>query len=175
MRHWLGIAALVCLAAGMLTGCAGLQKALNLEKPRANLRGVQFDKITLEAATLLFDVEIENPYSVDLPLLDMDYDITSRGEKFLAGQADIQSTIPANQTRTISLPATIRFADFAQAIKGIRPGSTVPYRADVGVAVNAPVLGRIRLPLNREGELAVPTLTELSNFLSDKFLAPTTK
>ncbi|MBN2211058.1 MAG: LEA type 2 family protein [Sedimentisphaerales bacterium] len=173
MRRHLGMCVIIVVAGNLLTGCASLQKALNLEKPRAHLRGVHFDKITLSAVTLLFDVEIENRYALDLPLLNMDYDITSRGEPFLAGQADIQSTIPAKETRTVSLPATIHYADFTRAIKGIKPGSMVPYRADVGVSVDAPMIGRLRLPLKKEGQLTIPTLADLKEFIGSKIISPT--
>ena len=141
-----------------LCGCDTLQ---SLQKPTANLKGLSFQEINLTAATLLFDVEIANPYPVALPLLNMDYGLTSNSKPLLSGQADLASTIPANESRTVSLPVKVAYLDVIEAFKGIRPGSTIPYRADVGLSVDTPVLGQLSLPLKKEGELAVPSIPKL--------------
>ena len=40
-------------------------------------------------------MEIENPYSAPLPLVNLDYALSSRGTAFLSGKADVQGTVPA--------------------------------------------------------------------------------
>ena len=62
------------LAASLLAalgGCAALD-ALNLQKPTARVAGVRLQDIDLSAVTMLFDVELENPYSVPLPLTNLE-------------------------------------------------------------------------------------------------------
>ena len=44
-----------------------------------------------------------------------------------------------------------------KVLQGVRPGAVVPYDASLGLSVNAPVLGPLRLPLRTQGELPVPT------------------
>lgn len=129
-----------------------------MKKPSASLKGVSFGNISLEAATLLFDVEIENPYSVDLPLLKMDYSLASGTSKLFSGKTDVASTIPANGSRVVSLPASIAYSDLIKAFKGFKPGSPIPYSAELGLSVKAPAVGNIRLPLSKSGELAVPSM-----------------
>lgn len=142
-------------------GCETIQQVLNVKKPSASLKGLQFEDITLQSATLLFDVELENPYPVALPLLDMDYALTSGANKLLSGKADIHTTIPAKDKKVVSLPARIRYVDLVRAFKGIRPGLKIPYEADAGLLVDTPALGQIRLPLRKTGQLSVPTIPKI--------------
>jgi len=154
-----GILIVACGLAA-LWGCGGCQtlEALGLAKPTAYLRGVSFGKIDLEAATLLFDVEVENPYGVPLPLLNMDYALSSSDKPLFSGAADVATTIPARSRKTVSLPATVRYLDLWNALREVRPGAQIDYRADVDLSVEAPVAGPITLPLTKEGQLTVPTL-----------------
>jgi LEA14-like dessication related protein len=149
-------------------GCDVLQ---NMQKPKASLKGLKVADISLESASLLFDVEIANPYAVELPMVNVDYGVVSNASKLFAGKADIAGAVPANSTKVISLPVKLSYMDVFNAFKGVRPGSKIPYQADVGLSVNAPVLGLIRLPLNKTGELdvpAVPKATDIEKMLLDK-------
>ena len=146
----------------LLSGCDAAQQALlGMKKPSASLKGVKFGDISLEAATLLFDVEIENPYDVDLPLLKMDYSLASGSSRLFAGKTDVASTIPANASRVVSLPASIAYSDLVKAFKGFKPGQPIPYSAEMGLSVKAPAVGNIRLPLNKTGELNVPQMPDI--------------
>ena len=143
----------------LLAGCDAARQALmQVEKPSASLKGLSFGDITLDSATLLFDVEITNPYSVDLPLLKMDYSVASGQNKLFSGRNDVASTIPANASKVVALPAMISYADLLKAFKGIAPGTAIPYSADLGLSLKAPAVGNVRVPLNRTGELTVPSM-----------------
>ena len=152
----------VCFILAFISqGCQNIQDALSVQKPKASLKGLKFDDISLQSATVLFDVELENPYQVPLPLLNMDYNVASDESELFSGQADLQTTIPAKESKTVSLPAKISYLDLVRAFKGIRPGSKVPYNADLGLSVEAPILGSIRLPIKKTGELSVPSIPKI--------------
>lgn len=154
----------------MSAGCESIQQVMMVKKPTASLKAVSFENITLKSATLLFDVEVQNPYPVALPLLNMDYALATGANKLLSGKADLQTTIPANDKKVVSLPATISYLDVAKAFMGIRPGSKIPYRADVGLSVDTQSLGQIRLPLNKTGELSAPAIPEIDKLDWKKLL-----
>ena len=142
-----------------LTSCETMNQVLNLQKPTARMTGLKFENVMLDSATLLFDVEVDNPYSVALPLLNLDYDLSSGAEPFLTGSADLQTTVPAKSKKTVSLPAKINYLDMLKALKDIRLGSKIPYEANLGLSMDAPTLGLVRLPLKKEGEVALPTIS----------------
>jgi LEA14-like dessication related protein len=149
-------------------GCETLQK---LQSPKASLSGIKLEKISLESATLLFDVEIENPYVVALPIANIDYDVASNANKLFSGKANIAGIVPAKSTKMISLPVSVSYLDVVRAFRGVSPGSKIPYKADAGLSVDAPVLGRLRLSMNKAGELDVPEIPkagDIENMLLDK-------
>jgi LEA14-like dessication related protein len=122
--------------------------------------GVGLQNIGLDSATLRFDVEVKNPYSVPLPLLNLDYALASRGTSFLSGKADLQGTVPARDSKVLPLTAKVVFLDLLKALADVRPGQVVPYAAELGLSVDAPTLGTLRLPMKKEGELPVPAVPD---------------
>jgi LEA14-like dessication related protein len=148
-----------CLLTVCVAGCETIQESLNLRKPTARLTDLKIEDVKMDSATLLFDVEIENHYPVALPLTNFDYRLSSGAEKFLSGNAESQAAVPAKSSRKVSLPATFNYIEMLKALKGIRPGSKIPYGAELGLSVNTPGLGVIRLPLKKEGELVLPNIT----------------
>lgn len=151
----------VTLIMACFAGCETMQQTLNLRKPTARLTSLKFEDAKLDSATLLFDVEIENHYPVALPLTNFDYSLSSSAEKFLSGSANSQTTVPAKSKETVTLPATINYMEMLRALKGVRPGSKIPYNAELGLSVNTPSLGLIRLPLKKEGQLVLPRVSDI--------------
>lgn len=158
------LAALLCLAcATLLGGCQSMEDLLkSAPKPTARITGASLRGLTLEKVDLVFDVEISNPYGANLPLLDLGYSIGSGGQKLVEGNVQPAGAIPANGSKVIQLPASIRFASVMATLKNVRPGSVVPYQADFSLGVDAPVVGRLNLPLSHSGEVPVPAVPEVS-------------
>jgi LEA14-like dessication related protein len=156
--------------------CAGCDtlNALGLRKPTASLQGLKFQDVSLDSATLLFDVEVDNPYAVALPLLNMDYGLTSNNNPLFSGSADVQSTIPANAKKVVSLPAKIKYLDLVKAFKDFKPGSAIPYKADGGLSFDTPAIGKLRLPISKEGQLFVPTIPDIEKIDWQKLLQKAT-
>jgi len=143
-----------------------------LEKPTARITHVALQDIGVSAATLVFDIDVANPYTVALPLSNVDYALSSRASRFLSGSADLQGTIPAGSSKTLTIPVGIDYRRLLSAVEGTRPGGTVPYTADLGLSVDTPVLGRLRIPMSREGELPIPSASELLEAIGDRVLRP---
>lgn len=139
-------ATLLVLAAS-LAGCSA---------PSAKLMGVSFKDIDLQSMTILFDIELTNPNSTPLPLADLDYELSSRGNSFFTGQSPLQGDVPARSAKTISLPAKITYSQILTALSDVKPGAVLPYKADLGLSIKVPVIGKLRLPIHKEGNLPVP-------------------
>src|SRR5436305_7352612 len=88
-----GFLCVMLLAAA--SGCQMLQSALSqAQKPSARVVGVALSDISVQSATLQFNVEIENPYDVPLPLANVRYSLASGDKPLLTGAANLQGTIP---------------------------------------------------------------------------------
>ena len=144
-----------------LAGCKVVQDYLGSRKPSARVVNARLADLSLESATMLFDVEVENPYSLPLPLVNVDYALASRDKSFLSGRVDLEGTVPAQGKRTIALPAKVAYTGLLEVLKDVRPGSVIPYTANFGLSVDAPALGPLRLPLRKEGELPIPKVPEV--------------
>jgi len=159
-RH--AVALITMLSAGVLIapGCAALDQFANRE-PSGRVKSVAIEDLSLKGASLLFDVELDNPYDVDVPLTNLAYRLQSRGERFLSGEVDLEGVIPARGSRTLQLPADVRFASLLQTLADVRPGALVPYQAQLDVKARLPGLGERTLPVSKEGELPVPAVPEI--------------
>lgn len=154
---------LLAVALLALPGCALLQGLLGpAPKPSAQVTGVRITDFSLSDLTLAFDVAVTNPYAVALPLVNIDFALASQGKPFLQGLAPLQGAIPAKGTQTISMPAKVNFGELIKAVAGVRPGAMVPYHTTLGLSVNAPAIGTLRLPLEKEGQLPVPAPPDVS-------------
>jgi LEA14-like dessication related protein len=154
MFHSLRPAALAAALAAA-TFCLGGCGLLN-DRPAARIASVRLADLSLQDATLEFDVDVFNPYDVPLPLADLDYALASGGDAFLSGRKAISGTVPARGTRTVSLPATVTFLKVLRAVEGVRPGQVLPYAAELGLSVRPPLGDPLRLPLRKEGKMPVP-------------------
>lgn len=154
-----GLALILAAAAGCGTVEEFLKKA---DKPTARVKAVRLEDFRLDSFTLRFDVEVSNPYGVGLPLVGMKYALAARETEFLKGDADAQGTVPARGSKVFPLWTAVSIPGLLQVVKGIRPGAVVPYRTDIELAVDAPGVGRLAVPLHKEGELPVPTVPGIS-------------
>lgn len=145
----------------VLAGCSVLENLAPSQQPRARVTGAGLEAIDLESATVRFDVAIENPSAVALPLLNLDYRLASGDAVFLTGSAELQGTVPAGGSKTVALPARVVFADLLRIVKGVRPGSVVPYSLEAAIVVDSVVAGPLRLPAGKSGELPVPVAPEI--------------
>lgn len=155
------------LAAIALVVAAGSGGCGLVQKPSAAITGVKLQEAGLREATMLFDVQVDNPYTAALPLTNLDYVLSSAGQTFLTGRADVQGTVPAGGSKTIGVPVRINYLDLVNVVKGARPGASIPYKADLGLSVNTPLLGDMRVPMSREGELTIPSTSTMLDKLKD--------
>lgn len=153
---------MMAFAMAMAGGCSTLQNMLaEVPKPTASLKDVSFKDVSFTKVQLQFDLEVNNPYDVALPMTNLGYSLSAGDSKLLKGAADVQGTIPAKQSKVVSLPAEVSILEVINFVRGVRTGSKIPYDADVQLSVDTPVAGRIMVPVGKKGEIAVPSLPGL--------------
>lgn len=141
-----------------LPGCEILRSIeAGAQKPTARITGVHFQGLSLDSVSLVFDAEVRNPYAVQLPVPNVEFNLKTKGEPFLSGKAEIQGMIPAASAKVLPLPVSVRFVEVMRVLSEVRPGSVVPYDALLTLSVNAPAIGPLSLPITKSGELPIPT------------------
>lgn len=150
----LTLLALSTLAVG---GCATISEALeNIERPSVEVESARLTGLGLDHANIEFDLAVRNPYSVALPVLALDYRLTSGDEEFLSGATENEVLIAPRSTKTVPLSVTVPFAGLLATLEQVRPGEIVPYRAALGLTVNTPAISGQMLLVEHEGDLPVP-------------------
>jgi LEA14-like dessication related protein len=146
----------------LLPSCESARKMLEgSDKPTARVKSARVEDLRLDGIDLAFDVEVKNPYDVAIPLLGVDFALASGGKPFLKGSLDESGTIAAKGARVLPVGAAVAFADLLNLLSDVKPGAVLPYTLDLGVSVDAPVVGRLRLPVTQKGKLPVPTLPDI--------------
>jgi len=154
---------IVVLSTAIVSGCQTLDDALgSTPKPSAKVIGAEVRNLSLKSLDLVFDIEIANPYGVNLPLLNLNYVVGSGELQLLQGGINTSATVPANGSSVMQIPARLDFAAVVQTLANVKPGSVLPYHAEFNVAVDAPLIGAINLPLKHEGEIPIPTIPDIS-------------
>jgi LEA14-like dessication related protein len=141
----------------MATGCA----SLNIQQPTAEVTGMSVQNVDANGFTMNFGVDVKNPNSVALPLTSADYKVSLSGTNVLDGKANLQGSLPANGTKSITLPVTMTYENLLAAEKGIvASGGNVPYTLDAGLSFDTgtPLIGTLRVPLQYSGTLPLKSI-----------------
>ena len=149
---------LVSIATGaalILSGCAAVQSALDIQNPRYAIRDVQprIDiAIPLSASTidLNFDLEVDNPNGVGLRLDEIDFNLLVNGTQVLDSVRSQQGLrIPANGVGNVRLQTRIGYNNirslWGEMVDVIR-GERAQYEIRGNAYYDTPV-GRLRFPL----------------------------
>lgn len=134
-------------------GCSSLT---GLQRPTASVAGMTLGEVDERGFTLNFDVDVDNPNGVALPLAAADYKLGLGGVKVLDGSADPAGSIPARGSRRVALPVTVAFENVLAAEQAVRDsGGAVPYDLSGGLSFDTgnPLLGSLRVPLRYSGTL----------------------
>ena len=153
MRH--KVVPLVLILVPLLAGCAGLRQIV--PTPSASIESADVAGVSFTGVTLRFQVNVTNPYGSAMPLIGLDYTLASRGNTFLKGDLPARESIPAGSSSVIPMDVTLPFQALRDIGETVRPGAEIPYRADLGIKVDAPVVGVIRVPAAKDGTLLIPS------------------
>ncbi len=149
------------LTAAFFAGCETTLDIQYYPEPVARLQAMRFGGAELDFATLLFDVEIDNPYPVSVSLQRLRYALISEGRTFLTATAPDNVTVPPNTKKALTLSDQVTYARLLRALNG-KPGSKIPLKAELTLSLNAPRTGWINLHAENEGNIILPERPEIT-------------
>jgi LEA14-like dessication related protein len=158
-----GLAAGLIVLVAAVAGCSNLAElARSVPRPTAAVEGARIEGFSLNSLTLALDLRIDNPLTVDVPLVDADLRLASAGAEFLRGNFPLQGLVPAGGSHRVTVPVRVDLVQTLRTLSAVRPGQVVPYRAELDLSIDVPVTGVIALPLAHEGGLPVPAPPSVS-------------
>lgn len=138
-------------------GCEIEQGITKFTQPAASLKNVRLTQADANDVKLVFDIQVDNPYCVSLPVTNIDYKLSTGKVMLISGGAEVDAKILPGQSITVEIPAEISGGEFARAFGGFKPGAKIAYKAEVGLSVDTPVIGPVRLPLEKTGSIESPS------------------
>ncbi len=151
---------LFILTALLFAGCQESQQIQDYGKPTARIVGLKFVDVQIDFARLMFEIEVDNPYPSNLPLVGMNYSLTSGGNIFLTATEARGFSVSPSSKEIVSVPDKIIYERLLRSLNG-KAGSTIPYRAELQLWVDSPGPGQTKLFLSHEGSLTLPEAVEI--------------
>jgi LEA14-like dessication related protein len=151
----------VVLTAVLFAGCETTRDNQYDREPAASLEAMRFGGVDLDFATLLFDVEIDNPYPVSLPIKRLRYALVCEGRTFLTATVFDNVTVPPNTKKVLTLEDEVTYARLLRALKS-EPDSTIPFKAELTLSLDVPRSGWINLHAENEGKILLPESPEIN-------------
>ena len=151
---------LAALSTGLCLSCGGGGGEV---RPSAKLVGIHFGDLDRAALELVFDVEIANPYSTEMPLTNMAYRLASEETALVSGSAKPNTAVAAGAKEKVALPVRVHYGEILRTLKGVEPGSQIPYSAELVLSVGAGGTGELELPLRKEGKITLPFVSGVTH------------
>lgn len=141
---------LLCL---ICVGCTSV-----LKRPTSSVAGMTVQSVDAAGFQMKFDVDVQNPNSVELPLATVSYGLSLDGTKILDGQTAAKGTIPAGGSYRLALPISVTYENLLAAQQSIvKSGGNVPYTFNGAIILNTgmPFLGDLQAPVQYSGVLPI--------------------
>jgi LEA14-like dessication related protein len=129
-------------------GCTSLQ--------RPEIRSVRsrITAIDLRGVSLMFDVEVNNPYLVALKAPRFQYAIDIEGNEFIKSESPVDADLPAGRVGTISLPVRFGYVELWRTYRALADATEAKYQMRATFPVSA--LGQqFNLPVSHSGTIPV--------------------
>jgi LEA14-like dessication related protein len=122
--------------------------------PSISLKQVAIERLSLEGASLVFRLGMENRNDFTLAPVGFRYDIALGGVPFVEGRLEHVKTIQGGGVSVLELPLDVRFVDLGRAAYGLVTQSSSAYSLGGEVALEVPGKGRTWFPFQHEGRVS---------------------
>jgi LEA14-like dessication related protein len=130
---------------------------MDVHKPKASISGVSIGSLSTDSVTLLLDVDVTNPNVFPLKTAGFDLGLLVNGNNIAkVNQPDSSLSLPAKGSNSVRLPVTLTFDQLLKSVSGLKGQKQLDYAVEGDVAVNLPVLGDLKMPVEFAGQLPIP-------------------
>ena len=147
---------LIAVSVLLLSGCESLRDVVDaIHRPEVRIDAAELEALSFSGLTLRFDVEIRNPNPIGISLSDFDYELQIEGTPFVSGEVDEKISIAARDRSIVALPVELGFEELVKTIRELEDREEAAYRLSSGFSFDLPVLGRVRIPVSKEGSVPI--------------------
>jgi len=137
------------------------EKMANIEKPEADVTDVDLKGVNTQAITYLAKVSVTNPYSMSIPIGEIIYNFKSNSRVIASGTIPDPGSIKGNAVTLLEVDLKVPHNVLVTLIKDIGADWDIDYCLELGIIVDLPVIGNFTIPVDSEGSIKLPTLSDL--------------
>ncbi len=125
------------------------------EMPAVSLRSLDVQQLTMSGASLLMQLEVDNPNSFSLLLNKLNYNLKLNGYDVGGGLMDKAVNIKQDGRGTVSLPVSLDFAQAGMGLYSALLGKGISYDLSGSMQASSsnPILEAFRIPLDKQGRV----------------------
>lgn len=120
----------------LLISCASLKK---YRKPAASIEEFEIKSVSTSDITLMFDMEITNPYPIELKLDEVLLNFYIEGKQFFKTSTARGFRIKSRGTESTVFDVNLKYSDIARIVKDYSKKEYL--NCDVDVAIKLPLPG----------------------------------
>jgi len=140
----------------LVSGCASLGDLGNVvRKPTAEVTKAAIEELSFSGAQIGIDVKVSNPNPVGLSLAGFSYTLFVNSEQFITGDFKQGISIAARGSSTVHVPVSFEYQKLISGISSLADRNETPYRVDLKLSFDVPVLGKVVVPVSAQGTLPV--------------------
>ncbi|MCU7924442.1 MAG: LEA type 2 family protein [Candidatus Thiodiazotropha sp. (ex Dulcina madagascariensis)] len=145
----------------LLPGCSTFEQVMEGQKPTVQVVGVKLTGLDFEGIDLAFDLKVDNPNPFPIDLAGLDYDLKLLDSSFLKGEQPMGLSLAADAGSRIKVPLRLGFQQLMSTYRQLKHVDRAAYRLDLGLGFDIPVLGKVRIPIDYEGDFPLPRIPEV--------------
>jgi LEA14-like dessication related protein len=157
-RKSVAVMVLMIIAMNM-TGCALLRKAVR--RPEVSFQTLTLESVDFEQASIALLFDITNPNLFSVPVKAYQYDVRIGDHTVISTTSPAKLNLPAGGSGTLSVPATLVFADVTSAVETLAESDTWPYTVKGSIEIDAGPLSGITIPFSHSGEVPRPVMPNI--------------
>ncbi len=119
------------------------------------VESVDFGNVSFESLELLFNIIIDNPNQLGISLSSFDYELLLNEKSFVKGDQQNGMQIDANASSSVRIPVELKFRNIIESVQSVAQQDSSRYQFKSGFAFSLPVIGDVRIPVHRSGNIPV--------------------
>lgn len=133
----------------LMQGCSAFLH-VTAEKPKVTLDHVAIENVSIDGASAVFFLQIENPNRYSLKLDSLKYSIELADKKIATSQISQPVEVAGKKSEKVSIPVPFKFLDLFSGILALFKEKTTNYRL-TGEAI----IGGMSVPFDEKGEFKI--------------------
>lgn len=143
------------------------EKVAGIPMPEASISDVDFKGISVDGISYHVKVGVKNPYSTSIPICQIQYLLKSAQREIASGTIPDPGSLKGKETTVVDVPVKVAHSVLLSLGRDIGRDWDIDYLLELVLVVDLPIIGNISIPLSREGEIKLPTLSDFWNKSGD--------